>query len=478
MKSKIVLITGNFNVLHTGHLRMFAFAKKFGKKLLVGVNSDKIAGKSAILNEKSRLEMVKNSNLVTKAIILREPISKFIGKIKPSYVVKGKEHENKFNKEKEILKKYGGKLIFSSGESILSSKDLIKKEFDRIKIHQIELPESYMDRHKLSRERLVDIVKKFKDIKVLVIGDLILDEYVTCQPLGMSQEDSSIVVNSIDNEFFLGGAGIVSAHAAGLGANSSLISVVGKDKYLGIIKKKLKLSKVTNNLVSEQNRQSICKKRFRSENQVLFRLSELTRSSISLSTQQKILNECKKNMKKTDLVIFSDFNYGTLNQNLVNKIISICKKNKVMMAADSQSSSQLGDIARFKGMDLITPTEYEARISTKNYDDGLVTMIDKLRDLSKARNIILKLGPDGSLIHTKMIKKNDFITDRIRSLNSSPKDVVGAGDAMLTASTLALKSGANIWEASLIGSISAAIQVGIKGNTPLKLSEILNILEN
>jgi rfaE bifunctional protein kinase chain/domain len=478
MKSKIVLITGNFNVLHTGHLRMFAFAKKFGKKLLVGVNSDKIAGKSAILNEKSRLEMVKNSNLVTKAIILREPISKFIGKVKPSYVVKGKEHENKFNKEKEILKKYGGKLIFSSGESILSSKDLIKKEFDRIKIHQIELPESYMDRHKLSRERLVEIVKKFKDIKVLVIGDLILDEYVTCQPLGMSQEDSSIVVNSIDNEFFLGGAGIVSAHAAGLGANSSLISVVGKDKYLGIIKKKLKLGKVTNNLVSEQNRQSICKKRFRSENQVLFRLSELTRSSISLSTQQKILNECKKNIKKTDLVIFSDFNYGTLNQNLVNKIISICKKNKVMMAADSQSSSQLGDIARFKGMDLITPTEYEARISTKNYDDGLVTMIDKLRDLSKARNIILKLGPDGSLIHTKMIKKNDFITDRIRSLNSSPKDVVGAGDAMLTASTLALKSGANIWEASLIGSISAAIQVGIKGNTPLKLSEILNILEN
>ena len=478
MKSKIVLITGNFNVLHTGHLRMFAFAKKFGKKLLVGVNSDKIAGKSAILNEKSRLEMVKNSNLVTKAVILREPISKFIVKIRPSYVVKGKEHENKYNKEKEILKKYGGKLIFSSGESILSSKDLIKKEFDRIKIHQIELPKSYMDRHKLGRERLIEIVKKFKNIKVLVIGDLILDEYVTCQPLGMSQEDSSIVVNSVDNEFFLGGAGIVSAHAAGLGANSSLISVVGKDKYLRIIKKKLKLNKVTNKLVSEQNRQSICKKRFRSENQVLFRLSELTRSSISLSTQQKIVNECKKNIKKTDVVIFSDFNYGTLNQNLVNKIISICKKNKVMMAADSQSSSQFGDIARFKGMDLITPTEHEARISTKNYDDGLVTMIDKLRELSKARNIILKLGPDGSLIHTKKIKKNNFITDRIRTLNSSPKDIVGAGDAMLTASALSLKSGANIWEASLIGSIAAAIQVGIKGNTPLVLSEILNILEN
>jgi len=478
MKNKIVLITGNFNVLHTGHLRMFAFAKKFGKKLLVGVISDKIAGKSAILNEKLRLEMVKNSNLVTKAIILKEPISKFIKKNKPNFVVKGKEHENKYNKEYEILKKYGGKLIFSSGESILSSKDLIKKEFDRTNIQQIELPKNYMIRHKLSRERLIDIIKKFKNIKALVIGDLILDEYITCQPLGMSQEDSSIVVNSIDNEYFLGGAGIVSAHAAGLGANSSLISVVGKDSYLGIIKKKLKSSKVTNNLITEQNRQSICKKRFRSENQVLFRLSELTRSSISKSTQKKILNECKNKIKKIDLVIFSDFNYGTLNQDLVNKIILICKKNKVMMAADSQSSSQFGDIARFKGMDLITPTEHEARISTKNYDDGLVTMIDKLRALSKAKNIILKLGAEGSLIHTRILKRNNLLTDRISTLNSSPQDVMGAGDAMLTASTLALKVGANIWEASLIGSIAAAIQVGIRGNTPLKLDEILNILEN
>ena len=58
-----------------------------------------------------------------------------------------------------------------------------------------------MDRHKLGRERLIEIVKKFKNIKVLVIGDLILDEPVTCQPLGVSQEDSSIIVNSVDNEF-------------------------------------------------------------------------------------------------------------------------------------------------------------------------------------------------------------------------------------------------------------------------------------
>lgn len=477
-RKKTVLISGNFNVLHAGHLRMFAYSKKYCQNLLVAVNSDKIAGKSAILNEKSRLQMVKNSNLVSKAVILRESISKFIKKNKPSYIVKGKEYESKYNKEAEILKKYGGKLIFSSGESIISSRDLIKKNFDKTNNQYLELPENYMQRHKISRDRLINLIEKFKSLRVLVIGDLILDEYISCQPLGMSQEDYSIVVNSIDNEYYLGGAGIVSAHVAGLGAKSSIMSVVGNDKYFSIIKKKLKFNNVINNLIIEPKRQTICKKRFRAEDKVLFRLSEITQSSISLLTQNKIIKELKKKIKKIDLLIFSDFNYGTLNQNLVNKIISICQKNKVMTAADSQTSSQFGDIARFKGVDLITPTEHEARVSTKNYDDGLVILIDKLRKLSKAKNIILKLGSDGLLIHKKIQKKQDLITDRIRSLNSSPKDIIGAGDAMLTTSALSLKLGANIWEASLLGSIAAGIQIGVKGNTPLKLREIINILEN
>jgi len=477
MKNKIVLITGNFNILHSGHLRLFAFAKKFASKLIVAVNSDKIAGNAAILKEKLRLETVKNSNLVSKAIILNEPISKLIKKLKPSYIVKGKEYEFKHNAEANVLKKIGGKLIFSSGESILSSRDLIKKEFDIINSKKIELPNEFINRHNINKNKLINVVKKFKNLNVLVLGDLILDEYITCQPLGMSQEDSSIVVKPIENEFFLGGAGIVASHVAALGANSNFISVVGKDSYLAIIQKKLKMNNVKNSLILDLSRQSSCKKRFRTENQVLFRLSELTKASISNSIQNKIFNEVKKSIKKTDLVIFSDFNYGVLAQNLVNKIIKLCKMNKVMMVADSQSSSQIGDISRFNGMDLITPTEHEARISTKNYDDGLIIMAEKLRKLSSAKNIILKMGNEGLIIHAKGTIKDDWINDRIRSLNSSPKDVIGAGDSLLTTSALALKVGASVWEASLLGSLAAAIQVGKVGNKPLNKKEIFNILD-
>jgi bifunctional ADP-heptose synthase (sugar kinase/adenylyltransferase) len=140
-----------------------------------------------------------------------------------------------------------------------------------------------------------------------------------------------------------------------------------------------------------------------------------------------------------------------------------------MLVADSQSSSQIGNIARFKGMDMITPTEHEARISTRNYEDGLVVLAEQLKKQSLAQNILLKIGAEGLLIHAgNGSKKNaEWQTDRICALNSAPRDVAGAGDSLLITAALALACGADIWEASCLGSLAAAIQVGRVGNIPL-----------
>ena len=128
-KSKIVLLCGNFNVIHSGHLRILRFAKKLGGKLLVGVNSDKLAGKAAFISEKKRLEGVKSNTFVDKSFIIKSSLQKEILKIRPNLIVKGQEYENKFNVEEKIIKKWGGKVIFSSGDANLSSIDLINKEF-------------------------------------------------------------------------------------------------------------------------------------------------------------------------------------------------------------------------------------------------------------------------------------------------------------------------------------------------------------
>ena len=180
-------------------------------------------------------------------------------------------------------------------------------------------------------------------------------------------------------------------------------------------------------------------------------------------------------INQIDLLVFSDFNYGCLPQSLVDEITVLCKRNNVIMAADSQSSSQVGDVARYKNMDLITPTEHEARISTRNKEAGLVVLAEQLRKSASARNVLLKLGGDGLLIHASN-GCNQWITDQVGALNRNAKDVSGAGDSLLITSAMSLACNGSIWEAAALGSIAAAIQVGRVGNVPLKNEDLLKHL--
>ena len=208
----------------------------------------------------------------------------------------------------------------------------------------------------------------------------------------------------------------------------------------------------------------------------MLRVSHLHQGAISLALQKEMLVEIEQAMDGADLLVFSDFNYGCLPQPLVEQIISMARNKGVMLAADSQSSSQVGDISRFSGMNLITPTEREARISTRNREDGLVILAEQLRQQASAQNILLKLGEEGLLIHAGNGKADDWLTDRVDALNSSPKDVAGAGDSLLITSAMTLASGGNIWEAACLGSLAAAVQVGRVGNTPLLVKELMQEL--
>jgi rfaE bifunctional protein kinase chain/domain len=454
---KLVLVTGVFSVLHPGHLRLFRFAKECGDRLVVGVYADSIA--KAWVPENLRLEGVQSNSWVDEAFLIQEPIEQVIARFK--------EHESRFNPEAAALREYGGKLLFSSGEVAFSSLDLIRKEYSVSPVNLIEFPNDYLHRHGIELNGLRKLVQSFGKLRVCVIGDLIIDEYITCQPLGMSQEDPTVVVMPIDSKRFIGGAGIVAAHAAGLGATVQFLSVTGSDSGRQFALENLNEMGVQAYLFEDPSRPTTLKKRFRSHGKSLLRVSELHQAPIDSSIQELIYAQIADSIDEIDLLVFSDFNYGCLPQQLVERIIGLGHQHGVMMVADSQSSSQVGNISRFKDMNLITPTEREARISVRNHEDGLVVLAQQLKSASGAKNILLKLGGEGVLVH------GAEIDDRIGALNQTPKDVAGAGDSLLISSAMALARGGNIWEAALLGSLAAAIQVGRVGNTPIESSELL-----
>ncbi len=473
MPDKVVLVSGNFNVLHPGHLRLLRFARECGERLLVGVYSDRLAGKGAHVPERLRLEGVQSNSWVDEAFLIDEPVSAVIERLRPDIVVKGKEHEAGFNAELATLESFGGRLLFSSGETVFSSVDLLRQEFLSADIRTIQLPLDYMHRHAIGQDRLRDLVLKFASIRVCVIGDLIVDEYISCQPLGMSQEDPTIVVTPIDSTRFIGGAGIVAAHAAGLGAQVRLVSVTGVDAQREFASTELAAADVRTCLLSDDSRPTTLKQRFRCKGKTLLRVSHLHQGAVPIPIQADLLREIEQAIEQVDLLVFSDFNYGCLPQPLVDKLVAIAKARGVMLAADSQSSSQVGDISRFRGMDLLTPTEHEARLATRNREDGLVVLAEALRQQAGAGNILLKMGEEGLLIHAGGGGDGDWLTDRVGALNAAPQDVAGAGDSLLIASALSMASGANIWEAACLGSLAAAVQVGRVGNTPMRAKDLL-----
>ena len=123
--SKTIFVSGNFNILHPGHLRLLRFASELGDKLIVAVNSDQRGGDGVLVPEALRLEGLKANIWVDEVFIMDNPVTETIYQIKPDIVVKGKEHEDLINPELDAVESYGGKLIFSSGEVIFSSLDLI-----------------------------------------------------------------------------------------------------------------------------------------------------------------------------------------------------------------------------------------------------------------------------------------------------------------------------------------------------------------
>jgi cytidyltransferase-like protein len=209
MTISIVFVSGCFNVLHPGHLRVLRFARSCGDRLIVAVESDRLAGNAAHIQEELRLEGVRSCSLVDEAFIFDEEVSALISRLQPKVVVKGREHEQRFNPEAEAVSAYGGQLLFSSGEFQFSSADLLQQEFFAPQSTAVFTPSYFMARHGISVTRLSSLLASFGKLKVLTVGDLIIDDYINCEPLGMSQEDPTLVVSPIDKRRFIGGAGIV-----------------------------------------------------------------------------------------------------------------------------------------------------------------------------------------------------------------------------------------------------------------------------
>ncbi|MEQ8507673.1 MAG: PfkB family carbohydrate kinase [Rhodospirillaceae bacterium] len=475
MASKSVFVSGNFYSLHPGHVRLLRFAAECGDTLIVGVYNNRPS--TDVPSPQERADALNELGIVDRVAILENGLLSFIEDLKPAVIVKGKEFENTDNIEQQVIEKYGGALIFSAGEATYSGSDLLSKESDQKSNTRLFQPTDYLSRHNLSASLMLERVESFSNLNVLVVGDLIVDEYVTCEALGMSREDPALVVTPQHTDRFIGGAGIVASHAAMLGASVRFLSVVGKDEIAQDAAKKLSDFNVNATLIEDQSRPTTLKQRYRAQGKTMLRVSHLRQHEITKELQHSLAERAEADCKNADLVLFSDFSYGCLPQDLVNSITASAIKNGAIIAADSQSSSQIGDVSRFKKAQLLSPTEFEARLALRDQTSGLAQIATQLIATASCNSAFIKLGESGVFVVTSPSSENEQTSDRIPALNKNPRDVSGAGDSMLTVGSMALAAGASTWEAAYLGSVAAGIQTSRTGNIPISAEELLDALQ-
>ena len=283
----IAFVSGNFNVVHPGHLRLLKFAAEQADALVVGVNSDKASG--VTLPQDMRLENVRSIGMVEYAVGLEVPADTFISELKPDVVVKGKEFETRLDPEQAAVDSYGGRLVFSSGELRFASLSLLEREYSGADLTAVRKPEDFPERHGFDISGLKSTLAKMSGMRVLVIGDLILDDYVTCDAIGMSQEDPTIVVTPIISKTFVGGAGGVAAHARGMGADVRFCTISGEDEFAKFALDSLEEQGVHCDFFADGTRPTTRKQRYRALNKTLLRINHLRHHAASTDIQRKML---------------------------------------------------------------------------------------------------------------------------------------------------------------------------------------------
>jgi len=470
---KVVFVSGNFYALHPGHVRLLRFAAECGNHLVVGVHD--ITPGTGFPPPHERVEALKELGFVGQVVLLDRGLDAFLNDLKPDIIVKGKEFETRDNPEEPILRTYGGKLVFSSGESSYSARELLLRDAEQDSRPNLRMPPGYAARHACSAKHIQEIIDKFHGLKVVVVGDVIVDEYVNCTALGMSREDPTVVVSPQSTDRFIGGAGIVAAHARAMGANVQFISVCGCDEPASYARTQLQNLGVEVSFVEDESRPTTLKQRFRASGKTLLRVSHLRQHDIQKDLKAAFQAKALAALSEADLLIFSDFSYGALPQTVVDALAMAAKNSGALIAADSQSSSQLGDIARFKNASLLTPTEHEARLALRDQVGGVAQVGHRLLEVTNGSAAFITLGPEGILVVTHVEGGMDE-TDRLPAFNLNPVDVAGAGDSMLVAGAMTLAAGGTPWQAGFLGSIAAGIQTSRIGNVPIKAAEIVAAL--
>ena len=476
---KIVHCHGVFDLLHIGHLKHFKSAKKYGDILVISVTPDKFVQKGferPYFNSEQRMESLASIEIIDFVILNNSTNAiDIIKKIKPNYYVKGPDYKNfkeditgQIKNEELVVKKNGGKTVFTE-DPIYSSSSILNQSGSTFNLFQ----KSFINKIKseINLNNFNTHINKLQNLKVLVIGEAIIDQCVFCEALGKSGKEPHLVLKDVSEELYLGGVLSIARNISDFCNKITILSMLGQKKeYEKYIKKNM-AKNIQSKFLYKSKSPTIIKKRYIesiSNNKVLG-IYTVNDDLLNKNDETIFKKMILKEIKEHDVVIVSDYGHGLITKKLAKLL---CKKSKFLALNAQANASNIGyhSIQKYRSVDCVVMNETELRHELRDKNEKLKILVKKLTNMIKIKNLIVTRGSNGAILYNSFNKK--YIT--CPAFASKVVDKVGAGDSMLSIMSILIKSKFKNIISLFLGSIAGALSVGEMSNkVPIKKTKLL-----
>ena len=481
---KIVLCHGTFDLLHMGHIRYLQSARKEGDVLFVTITDDAYVNKGPgrpIFNRELRSENLAALSCVDYvAINAAATAVNIIQKVKPAFYAKGSDYKiasddvtGNITLEKNAVEENGGKLLFTD-DITFSSTSLLNEHFGVFSQETKEYLLSIKSRY--SDTDVIEMLRSLEDMKVLVAGDAIIDEYHYTTPLGNSAKGSHLSVKYQSMEQFAGGSIAVANHIAGFTKNVTLMTGLGKDKsYEDFIRSKL-LNNVKAKFFYWADSQTIVKRRF-IDNDLgkLFEVYFFNDELIAGRMDNETCPWLEKAIKDFDLIMVPDFGHEFISKNMID---ILCSQSKYLAVNTQINSGNRGYhvISRYPRADFISLNEPEIRMANHNRHDPIELIAENVGKASQAKCVAVTRGTRGAIL----LDRKNHALHSAPILSTKVVDRIGAGDTFLSLAGICLAGGLPEEVATFCASAAAALEIQTVCNrepvTPASLYKYISTL--
>ncbi|MBU0640127.1 MAG: adenylyltransferase/cytidyltransferase family protein [Planctomycetes bacterium] len=483
----IVQCHGCFDIVHPGHIRYLQFARRLGDVLVVSLTGDAEVSKGPdrpYIPQELRAENLAALEFVDWVVIDPRPTAcELLATLRPDVYVKGREYatasDPRFLREREVVERQGGRVVFHSGDVIFSSTRLLESmgRDEQVNEHRLR---AFCERSGIDEPTLSATLGGFAGVRVVVVGDLFRERYVLCDASSAADDAPVLALQKLDTADYWGGAAAIAVQLQALGAEPTLMSAVGKDHASRALGARLADLGLNCHLFPE--RPTLAQRcTFVADDSKLFKLTDGRSAPLDSSAEKRAAKALREHVENAHLLVWCDHGYGMVTPGLVQAGMRGARQRGLAVAG--HAPGQRGQIGALGEADLLTATERQLREAMHDMGSGLPAVAWNLLARTRSRGLVVSLhkhglfgfdgqGHEAQGGHRPERLKSEFIP----SFATRHIDLLGSEEAILSAASLVVATGGTLPMATYIAAVAEALSVSRAGGVAVTIAELRALL--